>query len=128
VSCKIYEIFTEVALNKAECILTEVALNKAECVVRRTTTSLWGIHQPCGDWCSKRRNQHDKNREQWRKAINTVFNEIRQRVYVVGAREREILLIQQSIQTNTEGYLRELSGIQYMRALSLIYSQRVLGI
>ena len=39
----------------------------------------------------------------------------------------EIILIQQSIQTNTEGYLRELLGIQYMRALALIYSHRVLG-
>ena len=36
-------------------------------------------------------------------------------------------MIQQSIQTNTEGYLRELSGIQYMRALALIYSHRVSG-
>ena len=38
-------------------------------------------------------------------------------------------MIQQSIQTNTEGYLRELSGIQYMRALALIYchSPWVLG-
>jgi len=35
---------------------------------------------------------------------------------------REILLIQQSIQANTRGILL---GIQYMRALSHIYSQRV---
>ena len=53
------------------------------------------------------------------------FNEVRQFAYVLGAREREILLIQQSIQTNTEGYLWELSGIQYMRALALIYSHIV---
>ena len=39
-----------------------------------------------------------QNNEQQRKAINTVFNEVRQRAYVLGAREREILLIQQSIQ------------------------------
>ena len=32
------------------------------CVVRRTTTSL-RIHQPGEDWCSRRRTQHDKNRE-----------------------------------------------------------------
>jgi len=25
--------------------------------------SLWGIHEPGGDWCSRRRTQHDKNRE-----------------------------------------------------------------
>ena len=36
------------------------------------------------------------NRE---KVINTVFNEVRQRAYVLGVRGREILLIQQSITT-----------------------------
>ena len=58
--------------------------------------------------CSRRRTQHDRNREQQRKAINTVFNEVRQRAYVLGAREREILLIQQSIQSNTEGTFQEI--------------------
>jgi len=24
---------------------------------------LWGIHQPGGDWCSRRRTQYEKNRE-----------------------------------------------------------------
>jgi len=38
-----------------------------------------------------------RTEKQYRKAINTVFNEVRQRAYVLGAREREILLIQQSI-------------------------------
>ena len=52
--------------------------------------------------------QHDKNNEQQRKAINTVFNEVRQRAYVLGAREREILLIHQSLQTNTEGTFQEI--------------------
>jgi len=33
-----------------------------------------------------------------REAINTVFNEVRQYAYILGARESEILLIQQSIQ------------------------------
>ena len=46
-----------------------------------------------------------QNNKQQRKAINTVFNDVRQRAYVLGAREREILLIQQSIQTNTRGKL-----------------------
>ena len=41
------------------------------------------------------------------------FNEVRQRAYILGAREREILLIQQSIQLIQEGYLRELSGILF---------------
>ena len=59
--------------------------------------------------------------------MNTVFNEVQQCAYVLKARGREILLIQQSIQTNIEGYLRELSGIQYMRALALIYNHRVPG-
>jgi len=53
-----------------------------------------------------------QNNEQQRKAINTVFNEVRQCAYVLGAREREILLIQQSIQTNTreklEGTFRDI--------------------
>ena len=35
------------------------------------------------------------------------FNEVRQRAYVLGAREREILLILQSIQLIHEGNLRE---------------------
>ena len=61
-------------------------------------------------WCSRRSNRHDKNNEQQRKTINTIFNEVRKRAYVLGARGREILLIQQSIQSNTEEYLRELSG------------------
>jgi len=65
--------------------------------------------------------------KQQRKAINTIFNEARQRAYVLGTREREILLIQQSIQTNIEGNLREFLGIQYRRALALIYSHRVSG-
>ena len=42
------------------------------------------------------------------KAINTVFNEVRQRAYILGGREREMLLIQQSIQTNTEGTFQEI--------------------
>ena len=42
---------------------------------------------------------------------HTNLNEVRQRGYVLGAKEREILLIQQSIQTNIKGYLRKLSGI-----------------
>ena len=35
------------------------------------------------------------------------FNEVRQRAYALGARGREILLIQQSIQLIQEGNLRE---------------------
>ena len=46
-----------------------------------------------------------QNSKQQRKAINTIFNEVRQRAYVLGVREREILFIQQSIQTNTRGIL-----------------------
>ena len=50
------------------------------------------------------------------------FNEVWQRAYVLGTREREILLIHQSIQLIQEGNLREflriLLGIQYMRALA----------
>ena len=41
--------------------------------------------------------QKIRTNEQERKA-NTIFNEVRQFAYVLGAREREILLIQQSIQ------------------------------
>ena len=48
-----------------------------------------------------------KNKETGEKA-NTIFNEVWQFAYVLGVREREILLIQQSIQANTEGYF---SGI-----------------
>ena len=36
-------------------------------------------------------------------------------------------MIQQSIQTNTERYLMELSGIQYMRAPTLVYATESLG-
>ena len=38
---------------------------------------------------------------------------------------REILLIQQSIQTNIEGFLRDFLGMQYMSALTPIYNHRV---
>ena len=47
---------------------------------------------------------HDKNRETTREKANTIFNEVRQFAYVLGTREREILLIQQSI---TRGYQRD---------------------
>ena len=60
------------------------------------------------------------------------FNEIRQRAYILGPREREILLIQQSIQLLKEetleggkGFLVLLSVIQYMRPQASIYSHRV---
>ena len=49
-----------------------------------------------------------KNKEIREKA-NTIFNEVRQFAYLLEAKEREILLIQQLIQTNIERYLRELS-------------------
>ena len=49
-------------------------------------------------WCSRRSNQHDKNNEQHRKVINTIFNEVRQRAYVLGARERDF--IDSTINTN----------------------------
>jgi len=43
-----------------------------------------------------------QNNEQQRKAINTVFNEVRQHAYVLGARERDF--IDSAINTtNTEG-------------------------
>ena len=42
---------------------------------------------------------HDKTEKQERKQANTIFNEVRQFAYVLGARGREILLIQQSITT-----------------------------
>jgi len=71
------------------------------------------------------RKEQRNNRE---KQINTIFNEVRQFAYVLEVREREILLIQQSTQTNTEGYLRDLPWIQYMRAITLIYSHRIPGI
>ena len=51
-----------------------------------------------------------QNTEQQRKVINTIFNEVRQRAYIFGVREREILLIQQSIQANTRGKLEEILG------------------
>ena len=67
-----------------------------------------------------------QNNEQQRKIINTVFNEVRQRAYVLGARERDF--IDSTINTNKyEGYLREFLGMQYMRALALIYNHRVAG-
>ena len=66
-----------------------------------------------------------QNSEQQRKAINTIFNEVRQRAYVLGAREREILLIQQSIQTNTRGKLEGILRDTIHEALAPIYSHRV---
>ena len=52
------------------------------------------------------------------------FNEARQRAYVLGARGREILLIQQSIQLIQEESKEISFGIQYMRPLASIYSHR----
>jgi len=63
-----------------------------------------------------------RTEKQERKQVNTLFNEIQHFAYVLGAREREILLIQQSI---TREYLRDARGIQFMRILTHIYSQRV---
>ena len=60
----------------------------------------------------------DKNNKQERKP-NTIFNEARQFSYVLEARDREILLLQQSIT-----YF--FSGIQFMGLYPFIYSQRVL--
>ena len=95
--------------------------------VARAGQPLWRIHQPGGEWCSRRCNQQtrtENNRENQSTQYLTRFGN----VPTSSGQGREILLIQQSIQTNTDGYLRELSGIPYMRALALIYSHRVLGV
>ena len=82
-------------------------------VARSLSKNLSEKFKPNGDRRSQRCTQHVKNREIIKKANQQVFNEVRQFAYVLGAREREILLIQQSIQENTEGYLRDLPVIQY---------------
>jgi len=69
--------------------------------------------------------------KQERQQANIVFNEVWQFAYVLGAKERD-LLIQQSIisysllSKNFQETFSE--GIQSMWALILIYSQRVPGI
>ena len=80
---------------------------------------------PIRDRYNRRRTHTTRIEKQCEKQINTVFNEVQQFVYVLEARERDILLIQQSIQANIRGILQGISGVQYMRALALIYSQRV---
>ena len=67
-----------------------------------TTTSLRNP-PTCGGLMQPEKQPTRQNNKQQRKAIHTVFNDVRQHAYVLGAREREILLIQQSIQTNIEG-------------------------
>ena len=66
-----------------------------------------------------------RTEKQERKQANTVFNEVPKFAYVLEAGEREILLIQQLI---TRKYLRDARGIQFMRVLTYIYNQRVIGI
>ena len=104
--------------------MTNLGCSDTNCCAQDNNPSEESTNQTETDATGDVPNTH-KNGETIKKIINIVFNEVRQFAYILGTREREILLIQQSIQTNTKGYLRELSEIQYMRALSLIYSHRV---
>jgi len=61
-----------------------------------TTTTLEESARLAETRYSLRNNQHDRNNTQQRKSTHK-FNEVRRRAYVLGAREREILLIQKSI-------------------------------
>ena len=71
------------------------------CVVHMTTISLRNPPTREADAGGDVHNttRTENNRE---KQSTQYFNEVRQRAYVLGPREREILLIQQSIQINTE--------------------------
>ena len=65
---------------------------------------------------------HNKNRETIEKSKSTQYLTRFGNLSTSSRQRREILLIQQSIQENTRGILQ---GIQFMRALIYIYSQRV---
>jgi len=72
---------------------------------------------------------HVKNRKTIEKTSHTIFNEVRQFAYILGA--REILLIQQSTTTCSllQGMSkRDFQWDTFMRALALIYNHRVSGI
>ena len=49
----------------------------------------------------------NRNNEQQRKTINTIFNEVRQRAYVLGTRERDFI----DSTINTNEYRGKLEGI-----------------
>ena len=72
-----------------------------------------------------------RTEKQERKQANTIFNEVGQFAYVLGVRERDIIdskinynfsLFSRNFQ---EDFQRDTRGIQFMTALTLIYSQRV---
>jgi len=105
-------------------ILHDLSLGQAWCFARGNNR--WRIHQleidAAGDVPT--RQEQRNNRESKPTQYLTTFSHL-----PTSSRQgREILLIQQSIQANTEGYFQEFQGIQYMRALALIYNQRVPGI
>ena len=78
-----------------------------------------------GDVPNMTRTENDRE-----KIINAVFNEVQQRAYVLGVRERENLLIQQSIITYSffkEFPMEIFSGNTIHEGSTLIYSHRVPG-
>ena len=95
----------------------------------RCATSLRNPHQTETDAAGDipTRQEQRNNREKQSTQYLTRFGNLP----TSSGQGREILLIQQSIQTNTRGILswdfRDFSGIQYMRALALIFSHRILG-